>query len=123
MNEGPYRTPGEIPQVKPTIFERIAANKAATGFTGAITITLVILTCIAIVEIPGMLLLYAVTKLEGEPFPQENIRYLAAAAFTGMMAGGGYFTYKIVRGFGETAFAAGEFVLEYIELYLERRRR
>lgn len=122
MSEGPYRTPAEIDKDKITLLDRIGKNKAATGFTGIAFIGLVILTVVTVIEIPGLLILRGLAMLNGKGMPTGNDKYMLAAACTFAALVIGYFAQKFVRGLAEMAFEVGKNVLEYIQLYLERRK-
>lgn len=109
----PYRTPGEVEADRPTLLERLTKNKSAAGVAGAVTIVLALVALVAVLELPGLLIMHLIATPE-KPMPVGPERYVVAPAFTAGIAGGGFLLYKVGRNVIEFTVELGEIIIKFL---------
>lgn len=108
MTEGPYRE-SALPKRKPRLSELIAQSHTAIRVVGALAIVGFVLLIVALIELPGLLVLHFIPS---NPSLIGSQRFVVAAGITVGMFVFVLFGYKFVRGFFDVAYEIGSDIVK-----------
>lgn len=116
----PYRT---APTPPLTFVERLRKTRGVKPAIGFLTIIAVVAVFAFVVTVPGMLAMHLVVKPEKIATLKTLDKGMISIVITIGFAFACYISYKILRGLHEMSTDAGKAVLEWVELWLERRKQ